>query len=343
MRLPDPPIGTAFAHPARTRIAYLFGSDRQSGIVRRGGGDVWSDGNTDLWRLRTDPDDFVRLHIPANFGRAAAKPGLGTVALVLNLVTDPDVNPHVLQIAGRFLKRFPGKVINPPEAVLATSRDRVQRRLSGIEGLLAPRVARFRDRTGPAMAAIDRAGLSFPAILRIAGTHNGDIVGLVPERDALAPLLQPGHQYLLTEFVDVRAGGGGLYHKIRIFFFDEVPVVRHLLVSDHWNVHGPDRERVMIHHPEWIARERALIADGIDGLPPPARSALREIRARMPLDYFGVDFALLPDGRAVLFEANATMNFFPLSTEARFDYAAAPVAAAGRAAFDRMLARRMGG
>ena len=40
----------------------------------------------------------------------------------------------------------------------------------------------------------------------------------------------------------------------------------------------------------------------------------------MELDYFGMDFAILPGGRVVLFEANATMNFFPFLTEPRFEY-----------------------
>lgn len=37
--------------------------------------------------------------------------------------------------------------------------------------------------------------------------------------------------------------------------------------------------------------------------------ALREISARTPLDFFGIDFDLLPDGRVLFFETNAAMNF----------------------------------
>jgi glutathione synthase/RimK-type ligase-like ATP-grasp enzyme len=35
--------------------------------------------------------------------------------------------------------------------------------------------------------------------------------------------------------------------------------------------------------------------------------ALSEIAQRIDLDFCGVDFSLLPDGRILLFEANATM------------------------------------
>lgn len=325
----------------RTRIAYLFGADAQSGVVRSDGGDVANAGSTDLWRLRSDPEDFVRLHIPGNFDRVRARPSLASIATVLNLVTDPELNPKVLNAAGRFLRSFPGRVINRPDAVLATGRDKVARLLGGIDGLVVPPVTRFKGKLSLAQVAIERDGINFPAILRRPGTHNGDIVALVPRVEDLAAHLDPRSTYLLTSFIDGR-GDDPLYHKIRVYWFGAVPLVRHLFASDGWNVHGPDRERVMGQNPHWMDAERALLEQGLAGLPAPARAAIVEIRARMPLDYFGIDFGLLPDGRALLFEANATMNFYPLSTDPRFAYAAGPVEAAARTLFDRMLATAAG-
>ena len=37
-------------------------------------------------------------------------------------------------------------------------------------------------------------------------------------------------------------------------------------------------------------------------------TAPHEIRARTPLDIFGIDFDLMPDGRILFFETNAAMN-----------------------------------
>ena len=42
-----------------------------------------------------------------------------------------------------------------------------------------------------------------------------------------------------------------------------------------------------------------------------AWEAVRQVGAAMDLDYAGVDFSLLPDGRVLLFEANATMLVHP--------------------------------
>lgn len=324
------------AQTKRSRVAYLFGGDAQSGIVRSSG-EVLNLGSTDLWRLRSDPDDFVRIHIPGNFHRLRTRPRLDNVATILNLVTDPELNAKVLDTADRFLRGFPGRIINTPAAVLASGRDRVSRLLAGIDGLIVPAVARFKGKLGIAQAAIERAGVTFPAILRLPGTHNGDVVALLSGPEELAARLDPAKTYLLTSFVDAR-GDEPIYNKLRLYWFGDAPLMRHRLASDRWNVHGPDRERFMPGQPHWIDVERRLLAKGLDGLPEPARSAMRAIRERMPLDFFGIDFALLPDGRALLFEANATMNFYPLSTDPRFDYTAGPIEAAARPLFDRLIA-----
>ena len=326
----------AMASQPSGRVAYLFGSDRHHGRAYAGGPGLFNEGSTDVRLLRSDPDDFVRIHIPVNFGRLKGRLNLGDVDVVLNLVTDPDLNPQVLLWAERLLKSFPGRVLNRPAAVRASSRDGVARLLADVEGLVTPAVVRFRGHAPLARAAIARSGLRFPAILRIAGSHNGEIVGLVADEAALLAAIRPETTYLLTEFVDI-GSTDGLYHKIRIFFFGARAVVRHCLVSDRWNVHGPDRERIMPHHPAWIERERMLIAEGIAAFPAMVRATLERLRARIALDFFGIDFALLPDGRVLLFEANATMNFFPLSTHPLFAYAGAPAVAAARAALDRLI------
>jgi glutathione synthase/RimK-type ligase-like ATP-grasp enzyme len=56
--------------------------------------------------------------------------------------------------------------------------------------------------------------------------------------------------------------------------------------------------------------------------------ALRRIAAALELDYGGVDFALDPEGRVVVFEANATMVITPVDDDERWTYR--------RAALDRV-------
>ena len=48
--------------------------------------------------------------------------------------------------------------------------------------------------------------------------------------------------------------------------------------------------------------------------------ALAEVCRRMELDLLGIDFGVAPDGRLLLFEANATMNFIKFVSEGPFTY-----------------------
>ena len=60
------------------------------------------------------------------------------------------------------------------------------------------------------------------------------------------------------------------------------------------------------------------------------------VRRKMVLDFFGMDFGVTADGRVVLFEANATMSFFPFSSDPQYDYLRRSFAPA-QAAFRELL------
>jgi hypothetical protein len=47
---------------------------------------------------------------------------------------------------------------------------------------------------------------------------------------------------------------------------------------------------------------------------------LRAIAGRIPLDIFGIDFDVDPDGRVIFFEANATMNLLSTAYSREVDY-----------------------
>jgi hypothetical protein len=131
--------------------------------------------------------------------------------------------------------------------------------------------------------------------------------------------LAPTGDHIVTEFVDF-ASADALYRKYRVFFIGERIIFRHMLVSDHWNVHASDRTRFMAPRPALLAEEEDVLASPTGGLPDTAMDTLRHVRERMKLDYFGIDFGIAPGGDVLLFEANATMNFFPFLDDPRFAY-----------------------
>ena len=69
-------------------------------------------------------------------------------------------------------------------------------------------------------------------------------------------------------------------------------------------------------------------------------AALREIGARIGLDYFGIDCTLDPEGNLLVFEANTTMLVHGESTVFADKQ---PYIARIKAAFDAMLAKRAAG
>jgi hypothetical protein len=243
---------------------------------------------------------------------------LGDLDALLNLITDPDQNPRTLAVLARILESYDGRVINRPEAVIASSRDTVARQLAGIDGAIVPRVARLdgNDRDAAAAAIADMA---FPLILRPTHTHRGNIVGLMGNARDLLATLEPGGRYFATEFVDFRSADGA-WRKYRFYFIGGWWGFYHMIALDQWNVHWSEAVKFMAAHPWMIEEEKRLVTAGVSGMPAPAQAALQAIGEAMELDFFGIDFGLAADGRLVLFEANATMNMFPFVDGPQFDH-----------------------
>ena len=323
------PLSGLHKGPAKASLLVVVGADRD--MAARADGRRRIGGSTDLWRLLPETVPFDELHLNKRLLRQSARPDLLPYDRILNVVTDPDQNPEMLEALRKLLRGYRGKVFNPPEAVLRSTRDQVAGLLSGIDGLRVPRTIRLRTTKSAAVAsAVERAGLQFPAILRVAGTHMGEVIGLVGGMDELISGLAEGGEHILTEFVDFRSEDG-LYRKYRVYFFGRHIVLRHMIASDRWNIHVSERGRFMGDHLHLRQEELRLFARPDAAFAPAVLAAFKGVRERMPLDFFGLDFGMTREGEVVLFEANATMSFFPLFRDPRFAYVHRCVAPAQRA------------
>ena len=293
-------------------------------------------GNSDVHQLIPESVRSEELNLSKPFLKDRGRPDPAHYDCVLNLVTDPDQHPRTLARLAKLLRGYKGKVINRPEAVLKTTRDQVARRLANVDGLRVPKVLRLHNpKAGAAGIAAGRAGIGFPVIVRRAGTHTGDIIGLVDDSVALDSACQGGGDFIATEFVDF-VSSDGLYRKYRLWSFGGRTILKHLVVSDKWNIHNKDRERVMLGRPDLIAEERDMLSRPEGALPEPVHAMFREVRRRIGLDFFGMDFGIDASGQAVLFEANATMSFIMKASNPAFQYLDTAVEPA-RVAFREML------
>ena len=90
-----------------------------------------------------------------------------------------------------------------------------------------------------------------------------------------------------------------------MIFVDRVPLPYHLAIGTHWIVHY---ETAGMKSVDWKLREEeAYLENPLAVLGAANMQALECIGQVMDLDYAGVDFSVLPDGRLLVFEANATM------------------------------------
>jgi hypothetical protein len=316
-------------------LLLIFGGGDEADQIRRSGQRITIAGSADLGKLLPNREMLHRLLITRDHQPHQTE--LSGYPVIVNMITEPENNARILGKLDELLRGVSARVVNPPETVLRSTRDQVARLLSGIPGLIVPKVVRLPgDNAQLAAKMIEQAGIAPPVIVREVGTHTGRTVGLhTSVADAVATL-EGSKEYIATQFVNF-ASPDGLYRKYRVWFIGRHAVFRHMYVSDGWNVHSADRARFMAHHADVIAEERALI-ESAEPFGADVREVFRAVRERMPLDFFGLDFGLMPDGKVVLFEANATMSFFPLwrDSNPEFQYLEACVPPA-RAAFTELV------
>ena len=324
---------------SKPRVALIFGGDEQ---VRQSGRlNFLNKGSSDVYHLADlpDPDMF---QMTKSYFRQRVRHAFDKYDLLVNLITDADENGTVLEILEKALQGSRVSVLNPPERVRGTTREGIAKQVAGIENLLVPRVRKIGSAKPQVLMGLERSGaMAYPAILRRAGTHSGRVLGVLSSPGVVVSGERNPRGYYLTEFVDFRSRDG-LYRKYRVFMFGGTPVFRHMLISDRWNVHMSDRERFMMPRPELLEESQGLYERGVDNLPPHVRKVLEGVHERLRLDFFGIDFGVLPDGRVVLFEANATMNFFPVSDDPRLAAMNLCVPPA-QAAFRQMISNALNG
>jgi hypothetical protein len=232
---------------------------------------------------------------------------------VVNYIADPDLCGRALQVASNAARTLGRPWFNHPGRIKATSRDRVSDALQGIAGVHAPWVGRHRPGgLADLRRAIAEAGLAYPVLVRAVGEHGGRTLARIygPDDDqALMGCLAMERELYISPFVDF-ADADGLYRRYRLAMVGGEGFLTSLVTAPHWKVHASSR----IWNAATIAAEGAAVADFPSGLGLTLKPRLDEIHSRMGLDYFGIDFAMRPDGSMLIFEANAVMNMLGATT-----------------------------
>ncbi|TDN67703.1 hypothetical protein [Paraburkholderia sp. BL10I2N1] len=228
--------------------------------------------------------------------------------LVFNAIGEPDIAQPLTRRLEKLTQRCGRPVINRPDLVARTQRHRTALLLAGLDNVVVPPCMRIDDTPASSTALATRLageGLAFPLLMRPLATHGGDGLTLQTSLDALwSAIATLGEPCYVTQYHDFRSADG-FCRKYRIVFVDGEPYAYHLAISPHWIVHYVSAD--MTGHQWKIDEERRFLEDARGVLGELAMNAIVGIGRRLGLDYCGIDFTLLPDGRVLVFEANATM------------------------------------
>ncbi|MEJ1979382.1 MAG: tetratricopeptide repeat protein [Acetobacteraceae bacterium] len=273
------------------------------------------------------PDQVFQTHsLVADYADQAT--ALPAHDVVLNAIGDADLCRAGLAAAEALLASSRARVINRPRNVLATGRQDIATRFARVPGVVAPRMAslsRAALQGRDVLATLAGHGLGFPLLLRAPGFHTGQHFVKLDGPEALPAALAalPGDPLMAIAYLDA-SGPDGLARKYRVMMIGGRLYPLHLAISKSWKVHYYTAD--MADLAEYRAEEAAFLTDMPGVLGATAMTALRTIADRLALDYAGIDFALAPDGRLLLFEANATMVVSSPTAEPWWDYRRSAVA-----------------
>jgi len=242
--------------------------------------------------------------------------------VVLNAIGDADLCRDALVAAEGVVARSCAAVINAPARVLATGRAAIGEALAGLEDVAVPQIVALERAAlmgGAAAWVLARHGLGCPVLLRAPGFHTGRHFVKVERAADLAGAAAalPGETVLAIAFF-AASGADGKARKGRVMVVDGRIYPLHWAVSADWKVHYFSSE--MADNAAYRAEEARFLGDMRGFLGARAVRGLQAVAGRLGLDYGGIDFGLLEDGRIVVFEANATMAIVRPADEARWLY-----------------------
>jgi Flp pilus assembly protein TadD len=253
--------------------------------------------------------------------------------IVYNAVVNPEeiLRNGIIERLATLIGVWDRPVINHPADVLKTTRQASVDLYANIESLIIPKIGEFAG-GADAGALVERveAEFDYPVIARGMTEQEGRNAFLAHDRSELETAvneLKSASRFYVIAFHESRHDGG-FYRKIRAAIAGDAIHILRVDYDRTWNVHGRKSDAKIDFYkerPHLLEEEAAICADPDVHLGPQVMPALRAMRARNPLDVFGIDFDVMPDGGLLFFEANAAMNLLSTANP-RIDYPKEPEA-----------------
>lgn len=245
-----------------------------------------------------------RIKYVIDYAAEAEDKNLPPYDLVFNAIGEPDIVVSMADRLQHFMNFCSRPLLNPPKVVERTQRHRLSALLEGIQNVVVMPCVRVENQNLSNVVPAD-SGLAFPLLIRPVGSHGGDGLELCDTVQVLKDKAAAIDKICyLTQYADYKSTDG-YYRKYRMIYVDREPFPYHLAISTSWKVHYQSAD--MQQHDWRIEEERRFLEHPLAVLGEGAMSAISQIGQRLDFDYGGIDFALLPEGKVLVFEANPTM------------------------------------
>jgi hypothetical protein len=298
-------------------------------------------GNTPVEFLITEPDvELTTLYVVPGH---PIEPSLPDHDIAIVVMSEGDDAAASLQQVMSVAPMWPRPLLNAPERIALTERDRLFELIQTVPGLDIPvnrRVSRQQ------LADIARKtkdvpeGVQFPMVVRPVGSHAGRGLEKLDSAADIAAYLdaQSDADFFLMRFVDY-SGNDGQFRKYRVVYVDGRPFACHMAIADQWKIWYLNAD--MFASPAKRAEEARFMEHFDEEFGLRHKAALLEVAARVGLDYFSIDCGETKDGKLLIFEAGVAMVVHDMDSADLYPYKP-PQMKKVFEAFAAMLDRRSG-
>lgn len=232
--------------------------------------------------------------------------------VIINNICDPEIQTRSLALLDDMNLADVIPLINSTNSIRKTKRDELSQTLPEHKDFIIPKTYRIsplskEDIISEAQKVFGKKTFLF----RPVASHGG--TGLIRIDDYESANFNSyaldGREYFITEFIDF-CSADGLYRKARFFVIDGKVYPRHLISSKNWIIHANSRDE-FINDKKIIAYEESFLSSPSNIL----IELCNYLYSHLQLEFFGVDCAILPNNKVVLFETNVCMRPFGQHTE----------------------------
>ena len=232
----------------------------------------------------------------------------------INCIGNPDFLPNKLVEKLKNLQiYFDNKIMNPVEKVLETRRDKIKNLISDIDDVVVPETIILTNaslRNIIYKRDISNLKIKYPFIIRPIGGHGGSGMALIHNSTELSDYhIGDAEAFYCIDYHDYKSADG-YYRKYRTLFIDRKLYQYHLAISKNWLVHYFSAD--MLSDPFKKLEEERFLNYPEETIGTKAFTALAKIAERIDLDYAGIDFTILSDGKLLVFESNPLISVYPV-------------------------------